>query len=201
MKNTNALALCPWNIKGSTFVPAQKRAVLTSLTVAIQYVENTSKDHIQLEGFPSLEVTVNALLDDLNSVSQKHLDVPQKFVPSLPGGGSEGGGERGDEPEEEGVGVLARDDEVDEGQHQEAVDEVADDAAGDVLAQAGEERPDVVHLDHLLRHKEHDTQRSIPAQRERRGKERGGEREGERERENDKERVVGVKGLYVRFFV
>lgn len=87
---------------------------------------------------------------------------------AAPGAGSKACGQSGEDAPQEGVGVLAGDDKVDARQDQQAVDGVADDTAGNVLAQAGKQRSHVLHLHDLPCHQEHDSKGGIPGERERR---------------------------------
>ena len=79
-----------------------------------------------------------------------------------PGGGPEGSGQRRHDAPQETVGVLAGEEEVDEGQCQESVDGVAEQAAEDVFAETGKEQPHVLHLHDLAGHQEQDAHRGIP---------------------------------------
>ena len=97
------------------------------------------------------------------------LQIPYSYKPPAlvhpkvtPGGGPEGGGQRRHDAPQEAVGVLAGEEEVDEGQRQEPVDGVAEQAAEDVFAETGKEQPHVLHLHDLAGHQEQDAHRGIP---------------------------------------
>lgn len=71
------------------------------------------------------------------------------FIHSVPGAGSKRCGQGCEYAPEEGVRVFPRDDKVDQRQHEDAVDGVADDAAGYVFAQTGKQLAHVLHLHNL----------------------------------------------------
>lgn len=84
----------------------------------------------------------------------------------LPGGRAKRCCKSCEYPPEEGVWVFSCKDKVDGGEHKETVDGVSNNAAGNIFSQTSEQRSNILHLDDLVGYKEHDTQRSIPVERQ-----------------------------------
>lgn len=95
-----------------------------------------------------------------------HVKSMQPWDLSLPGGRAKCCCKSGEYPPEEGVRVFSREDKVNSGEHKETMDGVSNNTAGNIFSQTGEQRSNILHLDDLVGYKEHDTQRSIPVERQ-----------------------------------
>lgn len=84
------------------------------------------------------------------------------YPKAAPGRGPEGSGQWCHDAPQETIGVLPGEEEVDEGQDQEPVDGMAQQAAQDVFAETGEEHSHILHLHNLASHQEQDAHRGIP---------------------------------------
>ena len=87
---------------------------------------------------------------------------PATWYYTVPWASGEGRGEGCDEAWQETEGVLACEAEVDEGQDDAAVDNVAQDRSKYIFSQTSDQKTNIFHLHNLTAHKEHDAKRDIP---------------------------------------
>lgn len=95
-----------------------------------------------------------------------HAKSKQQWDLLLPGGCAKSCCKSCEYPPEEGVWVFSCKDKVDGGEHKETVDGMSNNTAGNIFSQTGKQCANILHLDDLAGYKEHDTQRSIPVERQ-----------------------------------